>query len=129
MKLSTGDFVEIEVCTNPDTVNYILNGVKYNSIDRLIRVFLATQGLFTPDFDSEMSLEKLISISIYRVRLFNRLTCWFRPPYYWVNFDKSLFYALYHHLLDYPKQLEILCEYLEALLSSRTKKQTCTIYS
>lgn len=127
MRLSTGDIVEIEVCENPYNVRYILNGLKYETKTNLIKEFLFSNYLFTPDFDYWTGLEE--SVGIYKVNLINRLTCWIKPPLYCVDFDESLFTASSHHLLDYPKQLEILCEYLEALLSPRTKKQTCTIYS
>jgi hypothetical protein len=132
MKLSTGDIVEIEVCQFPNKKSYLLNGLRYDTLDDLIKEFLMTKNLFTPDFDYLTGL--LSVVEIYEIGILNRLfhKFKFRMPLYRVDLGEPLWRILCDQraIEDYDVQLRIICVYLEELLHpTGSKKQICTIYS
>jgi len=124
MRLSTGDEVAIKVCRYPKENKYILNGLEYNSVEELIREFLFSKYLFTPDFDSIFVLKPIVRIygvGNFLIRIFPDF---FTPKYnvFFTRFRGSLC------LGEGETQLVGLCEILEKLVAA-PQEQECTTYS
>jgi hypothetical protein len=132
MKLSTGDIIEIEVCAYPDKKSYLLNGLRYDTVEVLIKEFLFNKYLFTPDLDDWFGLKSTVRIfsigSIWR-----RLFAEFLPPLYTVHFDGNytmqVFFSEGYEVTPYETELKVLGEMLEMLINTPPQKQICTIYS
>ena len=124
MRLSTGDEVAIKVCRYPKETKYILNGLEYNSIEELIREFLFSKYLFTPDLDDWFFLKQTVRIYEVGNFLVRNFPAFFTPKYnvYLKGLRRSL------SLEKEETQLVGLCEILEKLVAP-PQEQECTIYS